>query len=125
MKYPDLPANEKQRLQALHALKLLDTKAEERYDRLTRMARRAFNVPHSMLSLVDQDRQWPKSCAGPDILSVDELLQQADVQMYDKNCRFPIASNHWMLLNICNNFWPRISPVVVFTAANNKNAGPQ
>jgi diguanylate cyclase (GGDEF)-like protein len=64
MKYPDLPANEKQRLQALHALKLLDTKAEERYDRLTRVARRSFNVPLSMLSLVDQDRQWPKSCSG-------------------------------------------------------------
>jgi hypothetical protein len=57
MKCPDLPANEKQRLQALHALKLLDTKANERYDRLTRMAGRAFSVPLSMLSLVDQNRQ--------------------------------------------------------------------
>ena len=71
MKHPDLPANEKQRLQALHALKLLDTKAEERYDRLTRMASRSFNVPTSILSLVDQDRQWSKSCAGPNIPECD------------------------------------------------------
>ena len=35
-----LPADEEQRLAALHALGLLDTPAEERFDRLTRVLRR-------------------------------------------------------------------------------------
>ncbi|QOL25447.1 sensor domain-containing diguanylate cyclase [Thalassotalea sp. LPB0316] len=64
MRNPDIPDNELERLQALHALKILDTEPEERFDRLTRMARRLFNVPIALVSLVDEDRQWFKSCFG-------------------------------------------------------------
>lgn len=61
---PDKPADEEQRLAALHALNLLDTPPEERFDRLTRLARRLFGVPIALVSLIDEKRQWFKSCMG-------------------------------------------------------------
>jgi diguanylate cyclase (GGDEF)-like protein len=59
-----LPANEAQRIQSLCALGLLDTPAHERFDRLTRLATRLFDVPIALVSLVDTDRQWFKSKVG-------------------------------------------------------------
>ncbi|MDP4528507.1 ATP-binding protein [Alkalimonas delamerensis] len=66
MQKPPLPDNETQRLQALQQLAVLDTEAEERFDRLTRLARRLFDVPIALITLVDADRQWFKSRQGLD-----------------------------------------------------------
>jgi len=60
------PARETQRLNALHELRILDTAPEERFDRLTRLARRLFRVPIALVSLVDRERQWFKSASGLD-----------------------------------------------------------
>lgn len=64
MQTPVIPDNEQQRLQALHRSGLLDTPAEERFDRLTRVARQLFDVPIALVSLVDAERQWFKSRQG-------------------------------------------------------------
>ena len=64
MNAPGLPRDEEARLRALKSLDVLDTPAEERFDRLTRMAMRMFDVPISLVSLVDGNRQWFKSCMG-------------------------------------------------------------
>lgn len=64
MQAPIKPANEVTRIQALHGLNLLDSAPEERFDRLTRLAKRLFNVPIALVTLVDSDRQWFKSCVG-------------------------------------------------------------
>jgi diguanylate cyclase (GGDEF)-like protein len=48
------------------ALEVLDTPPEERFDRVTRLARRLFGVPIALVSLVDSDRQWFKSRQGLD-----------------------------------------------------------
>ncbi len=61
---PEIPVNEQARLSSLHALGILDTEAEERYDRVTRLARRLFSVPVALISLVDANRQWFKSEQG-------------------------------------------------------------
>jgi diguanylate cyclase (GGDEF)-like protein len=61
-----LPENESERLRSLRALNLLDTPPEERFDRLTRVARRLFDAPIALMSLVDEDRQWFKSRPGLD-----------------------------------------------------------
>lgn len=66
MKIPHLPDNELQRLQALRAQVLLDTPAEERFDRLTRLARQLFGTQIALISLVDENRQWFKSRQGLD-----------------------------------------------------------
>ena len=67
MQISPIPVNEASRILALHALKILDSQPEERFDRLTRMARRMFGVPIAVVSLVDTDRQWFKSRQGIDI----------------------------------------------------------
>lgn len=61
---PAQPANESQRINTLRSLHILDTPPEERFDRLTRLARRLFDVPIALVSLVDSNRQWFKSCSG-------------------------------------------------------------
>ena len=63
---PPHPLNETQRLMSLHALGILDSPAEERFDRITRMAKRMFGVETCLLSLVDANRQWFKSRQGLD-----------------------------------------------------------
>ncbi|WP_347362310.1 GGDEF domain-containing protein [Vibrio vulnificus] len=67
MQTPEKPGNEPQRIADLHSLNILDTAAEERFDRVTRIARRLFDVPIALVSLVDEDRQWFKSCFGLDV----------------------------------------------------------
>lgn len=61
---PPIPADEFRRLETLRSLKLLDTPAEERFDRITHLAKRIFGVPIALVSLVDADRQWFKSRQG-------------------------------------------------------------
>ncbi|MEZ4267012.1 MAG: sensor domain-containing diguanylate cyclase [Myxococcota bacterium] len=66
MQEPEIPHNEAARLRALTAACLLDTAPEERFDRYTRLARRLFDVPIALVSLVDASRQWFKSRDGLD-----------------------------------------------------------
>lgn len=61
---PAKPANEAERVSTLRSMNILDTAPEERFDRLTRLARRLFDVPIALVSLVDTNRQWFKSCQG-------------------------------------------------------------
>lgn len=63
---PRIPDNEHERMETLRALELLDTVPEERFDRVTRLARRLFDVPIVLVSIVDTDRQWFKSKQGLD-----------------------------------------------------------
>jgi len=63
---PQLPLDETKRLRALTTLCLLDTLPEEKFDRVTRLACRTFNVPIALVSLIDRDRQWFKSRQGLD-----------------------------------------------------------
>jgi two-component system, sensor histidine kinase and response regulator len=59
-----VPSSEEKRIAALRSLDLLDTPPEERFDRITRVAAELFGVPIALISLVDADRQWFKSCYG-------------------------------------------------------------
>lgn len=63
---PEFPQDEEARIAALCRLNVLDTDPEERFDRLTRLAKRHFGVPIALVSLVDSERQWFKSCQGLD-----------------------------------------------------------
>lgn len=66
MDAPDYPVNEASRLLALKRAALLDSPAEARFDRITRLAARYFNVTTCLISLIDSDRQWFKSKYGLD-----------------------------------------------------------
>lgn len=63
---PTEPHNESLRLSSLRAMSILDSPPEDRFDRLTRLAARIFQVPISVCSLVDEKRQWFKSSCGLD-----------------------------------------------------------
>ncbi|MGC3874889.1 sensor domain-containing phosphodiesterase [Halomonas sp. GXIMD04776] len=51
-------------MEALESTRLLDTSSEQRFDVLTRLACRLFEVPIALVSLVDDKRQWFKSAQG-------------------------------------------------------------
>ncbi len=70
---PTDPA-EARRLQALEQLQLLGTGREERFDRITRLAQRVFDVPIATITLVDEDSLWFKSAQG---MPVDRADRQA------------------------------------------------
>lgn len=59
-----LPIDEDRRVDSLRRLNLLDTPAEERFDRISRLARRVFDVPVVTIGLVDSTREWFKSAIG-------------------------------------------------------------
>ena len=60
------PTSEMQRLDAVHRLNLLDSQAEERFDRITRIAHNLFDIPSVFITLVDKNRVWFKSKYGYD-----------------------------------------------------------
>jgi diguanylate cyclase (GGDEF)-like protein len=72
MAYP-VPENELQRLKALQELQILDSARQPEFDSLVVLAQELFDVPISMISLVDQNRQWFKAVAG---LAIDETERE-------------------------------------------------
>jgi diguanylate cyclase (GGDEF)-like protein len=62
-----IPADDAARVEALREYGILDTEAEESFDRVTRLVARVLDVPIALVSLVDLERQWFKSCVGLDV----------------------------------------------------------
>lgn len=82
----ELDFDEARRVSALYLYGILDTRFEERFDRLTRIAAAIFNTPISLVSLVDRERQWFKSSYGMnvrqtarDVAFCSHAIQAADV----------------------------------------------
>lgn len=71
--------NEQARLRALHDLAILDTPPDERFDRITRLAKFFFGVEMALVTLVDEERQWFKSRQG---LSVTETCREESFCAY-------------------------------------------
>jgi two-component sensor histidine kinase len=64
---PPLPINEPKRLEKLHQYGILDAPADPVYDRMTRLACRLLGTPISLISLLDETRQWFMSRHGLDL----------------------------------------------------------
>jgi diguanylate cyclase (GGDEF)-like protein len=62
------------RLDALRALSLFNANPDERFDRLTRLARRIFNVPVAKVTLVAPEMVYTVSCAGEQPTAVPREL---------------------------------------------------
>jgi len=75
---------EKRRPTALKRLGILDTAPEERFDRLTNIVRRIYQVPIALISLIDDDRQWFKSNQG---------LEVAETPRADAFCDYTIRED--------------------------------
>jgi GAF domain-containing protein len=67
MKYPQIPADEAERLLALYRLNILDSPPSASLDRITSLAAEMLRVPILLLSLIDMSRQWFKSSVGLDV----------------------------------------------------------
>jgi GAF domain-containing protein len=61
---PPRPTNERKRLKVLWQYEVLDTVPEAMFDDLTELAACICGAPISLISLVDEDRQWFKSRRG-------------------------------------------------------------
>jgi GAF domain-containing protein len=64
--YP-IPENEAKRLSTLRGYEILDTRPEDRFDDLTRLAALICDTPIALISLVDEHRQWFKSKTGLEV----------------------------------------------------------
>lgn len=65
-----ISSQEAERLKTLYQYNVLDTAPEPAFDRITHLASRWFQVPIALISLVDQDRVWLKSCCGMDFTTL-------------------------------------------------------
>ncbi|WP_436796337.1 diguanylate cyclase domain-containing protein [Actinospongicola halichondriae] len=105
MQRPSIPANEPCRLAEVVSLSLLDSEHEERFDRVTRLARRIFDVEVALVTLVDAERQWFLSKSGTDIaetpredsfcghaLHSDEVLHVADAMTDERFVDNPLVT---------------------------------
>src|SRR5882762_6702328 len=65
-----IPENETQRMAAVRRYDILDTPPDGAFDRITTIAARRFDVPISIISIVDHDRIWFKSHHGLDVKEI-------------------------------------------------------
>ncbi len=70
---PERPHNELDRLRALRSYNILDTLSEKEYDQLTAISSQICGCSISVISLIDENRQWFKSSFG---LNVSETERQ-------------------------------------------------
>lgn len=90
MQRAPLPLDEPSRLEALRRLHILDTPAEERFDRVTRLAKKLFESKIVAVSLVDATRVWFKSSTGldlpqfsRDVAFASHAIHSSDVMVVD------------------------------------------
>lgn len=59
-----LPEHEERRLSALRRFHIMDTLREQSFDDLAQLAKLICNTSSALITLIDEDRQWFKSCLG-------------------------------------------------------------
>ena len=72
------------RIANIHSLDLFYTPIEERFERITRIARRAMHAPVAAISLLNEEKQWFKSAAG---WGISELPRTQSI------CRLTLEAN--------------------------------
>jgi len=73
---------ERRRLAALRRYGILDTPEAEAFDRITDLVARLLDMPIALVTFVDEDRQWFKSCVG-----VEQRETPREVAFCDVNIR--------------------------------------
>jgi PAS domain S-box-containing protein len=73
MKLPVIPHDEKKRLQELRSYGVLDTVPELAFDQITSLAASLCGTKVALVSLVDEDREWFKSCYGTKLNDIPRI----------------------------------------------------
>ena len=84
------------RLAALNRTGLLDSAPDERFDGLTRIAARVLHAPVAMVSLVDHDRQFYKSCFG---LTREPWASDRQTPLSHSFCQHAVASRQPLIVD--------------------------
>jgi diguanylate cyclase (GGDEF)-like protein/PAS domain S-box-containing protein len=99
------PANEEARLRLLRSLGVLDTPPEEDFDRITRVCAELLQVPITLVSLVDANRQWFKSKIGLEVCETSRdmafcahALQVQDILLIEDAALDPRVSNNPLVI---------------------------
>ena len=74
---------ERRRLAALRRYGILDTPEAEAFDRITDLVARLLDVPIALVTFVDEDRQWFKSCVGMEQRETPREVAFCDVNIRD------------------------------------------
>jgi len=81
---------EAERLEELAQYHLLDTPPEPEFNSIVELARTIFNAPMACISLLDDEREWYKACAGVEV---------AQIQRADSFCRFTIEEDELLVIS--------------------------
>ena len=89
----------------IHSEDLFYTPLEERFERITRVARRALQVPVAAITLLNDEKQWFKSAAG---WGISELPRAHSI------CRLTIEENRLLTIpSLVDDQRTAQSPIVV------------
>jgi hypothetical protein len=83
------------RLDALRATGLLDSDVTPSFDRLARLAAHVLNAPVALVSLVDSDRQFFKSCLG----LPEPWASQRQAPLSHSFCQYAVARREPLLVD--------------------------
>lgn len=93
---PDLSRiGDPERLAALRRTLLLDSPQEPSFDRLTELASLILDAPVSLVSLVDADRQFLKSCVGLG----DPLATERETPLSHSFCKYVVATGDPLIVD--------------------------
>lgn len=101
-----LPSNELIRLAHLQALNILDTGREQSFDDIAQLAAMISGAPIALVSLIDANRQWFKSCVGLDAVETPRdvafcahaILQPGDLLVVEDATQDPRFSDNPLVL---------------------------
>lgn len=98
--------DEDKRLNYLHNLNILDTSFDINFDRITTLLQIILDVPIVLISFVDYNRQWFKSCIGLDMRETDrelsfcsDAIKQNDIYIINDAKIHPLYNNNSFVLH--------------------------
>jgi diguanylate cyclase (GGDEF)-like protein len=91
----------------IHSLDLFYTPLEERFERITRIARRALHAPVAAISLLNEDKQWFKSAAG---WGISELPRDQAI------CKLTVEANQIVMIDDTHKE-PRVAKLPIVLSA--------